>query len=254
MRSRDTRLTLVSPIKRHHQPPVSLSEWMSGREMCFIQCARRKHVKGYIAVVQNGIFGDYETCCVHSKRNEDEVTSFMLFQTVRTLETRTDKAITLADESDCHEFPSQIPVTAHQLLQYSSASVTVDSVRMPLCPTLEQPLRSSPIKHAYRLRQAPRADLLGTKVGEIDCYDSPSQIPVTTYQVPGSIPMRFPPEPVPIQRPQPTQGSSPIRLASPLPRTPRADLLLHAEATGTEDKAEYESMYGSDIYDADESD
>ena len=130
MRSRDSRLSLVSCIRKRHQPPVSLSEWMSGREMCFIQCARRKHMKGYIAVVEN-LYGQYDTCCVHSKHNEDESMSFMLFQTVRTLETKTDKVVkatTQADEIDC-DFPLQIPITAYR--------VPVSSMPMKFHPELE---------------------------------------------------------------------------------------------------------------------
>lgn len=50
IRDEDTRLTLESSFKKRHQPPVSLSAWMSGREMCFIKCARRRHRNGYIAV------------------------------------------------------------------------------------------------------------------------------------------------------------------------------------------------------------
>ena len=118
VRSRDTRLSLVSCFRRRHQAPVSLSEWISGREMCFIQCARRKHMKGYIAVMRNKYHGHYETCCVHSKRNEDEYFSFILFQTVRTLETRANRAAAPADVID-HNFLSRIPITTHLVPTHS---------------------------------------------------------------------------------------------------------------------------------------
>lgn len=89
VKSKETRLVLVSNVRKHGQPPVSLSAWMSGREICFIQCARRRQRKGFIAVIKVG--GSYHTCCVHSKHNEDESTSFMLFQLVKTPDTKTGK-------------------------------------------------------------------------------------------------------------------------------------------------------------------
>ena len=90
IKSRNTRLVLVNAVRSHRQPPVSLSVWMSGREMCFIQCARRRQRKGYIAVTMDQFRTGYHTCCVHSKCNESQPSSFMLFQIVQTLEARKD--------------------------------------------------------------------------------------------------------------------------------------------------------------------
>lgn len=88
-KSKETRLILVSNFRRSDQSPVSLSAWMSGREVCFIQCARRKTRRGFIAVREVG--GGYQTCCVHSKQIEDESMSFMLFQLVKTPDTKTSR-------------------------------------------------------------------------------------------------------------------------------------------------------------------
>ena len=147
VRSRDTRLNLVSCIRRRHQTPVSLSEWISGREMCFIQCARRKHMKGYIAVMRNELYC-YKTCCIHSRRNEDESRYFMLFQTVRTLETRTNKAVKAAAPAGVidHNFLSQIPITTYQVALQSQLAPGSVAMQLPIrAPILSQPInRSSP--------------------------------------------------------------------------------------------------------------
>ena len=84
VRDRDTCLVLQSSVRKHHQPPVSLSAWMSGNEICFIQCARRRK-NGYIAVKQS----EYSTftCCVPSKRDSSVST---LFQVVQKWEARVD--------------------------------------------------------------------------------------------------------------------------------------------------------------------
>ena len=84
VRDRDTRLVLQSSVRKHHQPPVSLSAWMSGNEICFIQCARRRK-NGYVAVKQS----EYSTftCCVPSKRDSSVST---LFQLVQKWEARVD--------------------------------------------------------------------------------------------------------------------------------------------------------------------
>ena len=143
MRSRDTRLVLVSCARKRHQPPVSLSEWMSGREMCFLQCARRKHMKGYIAV--NSRLG--QTCCVHSKHNEDECTYFMLFQTVRTWETRTDKAMKVSAQPGVidSDIPQQISIAAiHEYRPTPSSIVFPKQVPVQPPPPSQPTKRPSP--------------------------------------------------------------------------------------------------------------
>ena len=142
MRSRDTRLVLVSCARKRHQPPVSLSEWMSGREMCFIQCARRKHMKGYIAV--NGILG--QTCCVHSKHNEDECTYFMLFQTVRTLETRTDKAMKVSAQPGVIDCDIQGQISIATISEITQSRITPSSIVFPRQRPVKRPPPSQPTK------------------------------------------------------------------------------------------------------------
>ena len=84
IRDKETRLVLQSSVRKHHQPPVSLSAWMSGSEICFIQCARRRK-NGYLAVKQS----EYSTftCCVPSKSDSSVST---LFQIVQKWEARVD--------------------------------------------------------------------------------------------------------------------------------------------------------------------
>ena len=97
IRDKETRLMLKSSFRKHHQPPVSLSAWMSGNETCFIQCARRRK-NGYLAVrqVQSDDLEqsedselskqlEYSTCCVPSKRDSS------VFQIVQNLEARVDR-------------------------------------------------------------------------------------------------------------------------------------------------------------------
>ena len=64
---------------------------MGGRQMCFIQCARRKLKHGHIAVKRQrrnrGRTADFYTCCVPSKR-EAASTVCLLFQLVRTRGTK----------------------------------------------------------------------------------------------------------------------------------------------------------------------
>ena len=91
IRDKETRLVLQSSFRKHHQPPVSLSAWMSGNETCFIQCARRRK-NGYLAVKQvqsedseHSKQPEYSTCCVPSKRDSS------VFQIVQNLEARVDR-------------------------------------------------------------------------------------------------------------------------------------------------------------------
>ena len=97
IRDKETRLVLKSSLRKHHQPPVSLSAWMSGNETCFIQCARRRK-NGYLAVKQvqsdnleqledseHSKQLEYSTCCVPSKRDSS------VFQIVQNLEARVDR-------------------------------------------------------------------------------------------------------------------------------------------------------------------
>ena len=91
IRDKDTRLLLQSSVRKHNQPPVSLSAWMSGSETCFIQCARRRK-KGYLAVKQSE-YSTY-TCCVPSKHDSDAST---LFQIVQKWEARVDNLMTVRE-------------------------------------------------------------------------------------------------------------------------------------------------------------
>ena len=72
-RNREIRLVLRGSIRRRRQRPVSMSAWMSGSEVCFIQCARRKPKNGYIAVKQDG-----SVCCVRSKLDSSIGTLFQI--------------------------------------------------------------------------------------------------------------------------------------------------------------------------------
>lgn len=59
----DVRFVLQSSVRKCPQSPVSLSAWMSGNEICFIQCARHwRNV--YISVK-----GSNDVCCVTSMRD-----------------------------------------------------------------------------------------------------------------------------------------------------------------------------------------
>ena len=216
MRSRDSRLSLVSCIRKHHQPPVSLSEWMSGREICFIQCARRKHMKGYIAVMRNVVYWRYETCCVHSKHNEDESMSFMLFQTVRTLETRTDKAVKAAAQ-DCF-FPSQIPI---QVVPYSIESCIPSRVAR-----FDFPSESNPL------------DLVPVPV--LEPVPTDTQLPVLA-----PLPQQSTERPLSVEE-EVLPTIPPVKPPLPLSPKPSADLLLQAEVMGTENSSDYDSVYSSD--------
>ena len=73
-RDQDIRLVLRSAIRKPRQHPVSLSAWMSGSEMCFIQCARRIQKNGYIAVKRPGS----GICCVCSKSKRSAGTLFQI--------------------------------------------------------------------------------------------------------------------------------------------------------------------------------
>ena len=86
IRDKDTRLVLQSSVRKRHQPPVSLSAWMSGSEICFIQCARRRR-NAYLAVKHVQSEHSTLTCCVPSKRDSSAST---LFQIVQKWEARVD--------------------------------------------------------------------------------------------------------------------------------------------------------------------
>ena len=98
VKSKETRLILTNCVRKHSQPPVSLSLWMNGREACFIQCSRRRQRKGFVAVTE--VEGKYLTSCVHSRDNEEKSSTFMLFQLVKTPNTKTGKP----DKSDHTDF------------------------------------------------------------------------------------------------------------------------------------------------------
>ena len=66
-RNRDIRLVLWNNIRMRHQCPASLLAWMSGSEVCYIQCARRRQKNGYVAVEQDGTCT--RLCCVRSKHD-----------------------------------------------------------------------------------------------------------------------------------------------------------------------------------------
>ena len=129
-KGKERRLILVSNFTKYDQSPVSLSAWMSGCEACFIQCARRKTRRGFIAVTQVG--EGYQTCCVHSKI-DDESTSFMLFQLVKTPDTKTNKQEYKPNQEDIEvgdihrtwmsmEAPSQTPCWPAQAQQPTQLS------------------------------------------------------------------------------------------------------------------------------------
>ena len=86
IRDKDTRLVLQSSVRKQHQPPVSLSAWMSGSEICFIQCARRRR-NAYLAVKHVQSEHSTLTCCVPSKCDSSAST---LFQIVQKWEARVD--------------------------------------------------------------------------------------------------------------------------------------------------------------------
>ena len=86
IRDKETRLVLQSSVRKHHQPPVSLSAWMSGSEICFIQCARRRR-NSYLAVKHVQSDHSTHTCCVPSKRDSSAST---LYQIVQKWEARVD--------------------------------------------------------------------------------------------------------------------------------------------------------------------
>ena len=193
IKSRNTRLVLVNAVRSHRQPPVSLSVWMSGREMCFIKCARRRQRKGYIAVTKNQLGTHYHTCCVHSKCNETQPTSFMLFQTVQTLETRKDKQI-----------PVVLPV------EYGIPGVQVHFTSQ--VPSMSsQPMFPSPRPHVCRTKlpdspiqwnQPPSV----TKTVSSDTHQQnlPPVVPPRLFRVAGTMVQPLPPLPPLKPRPRST--------------------------------------------------
>ena len=77
-REQDCRLVLQSSLVKRHQSPVSLSTWMSGKEMCFIKCARRRSKNAFLAVSLVGHKHNVKVHCVNSRENAS------LFQIVQT--------------------------------------------------------------------------------------------------------------------------------------------------------------------------
>lgn len=107
IRDKETRLVLQSYVRKHHQPPVSLSAWVSGSEICFIQCARRRK-KRYIAVKQSENSTSRDTCCVPSRRDSSVST---LFQIVQKWEARVDNLMKVKEpQFELHACTRPTPV------------------------------------------------------------------------------------------------------------------------------------------------
>lgn len=209
IKSRNTRLILVNGLRSHRQPPVSLSVWMSGREMCFIQCARRRQRKGYIAVTMDQFGGGYHTCCVHSKCNESQRTSFMLFQTVHTLETTKGRQIPAVPPGQ-YGIPDDPVCFPHRITPVSFMSQAI-------LPSHSQPVYSTQSSCNQILTDRPRPDTEMVS-GDSHCETSSAVVPSGVSCVPATTVPPLPPPLSPSSKPQPSAESS-VQPQLP-PRTP----------------------------------
>ena len=78
----ESRLTLHSRLLKDYNP-VDIAPWVDGRDVFFINCARRKaKLDGYICVklVTRGGRPELRTSCVTSKRSHNERNIWMLFR------------------------------------------------------------------------------------------------------------------------------------------------------------------------------
>ena len=141
IRDKETRLVLQSSVRKRHQPPVSLSAWMSGSEICFIQCARRRK-NGYLAVKQS----EYSTftCCVPSKRDSSVST---LFQIVQKWEARVDNLMNAKEplHEDASLYCCVAGVRGKQLLRAPAATKCTQPLQKGLIgiPTFMEEYNSS---------------------------------------------------------------------------------------------------------------
>ena len=84
-REKDCRLVLQSSLVKRRQPHVSLSAWMSGKEMCFIKCARRRSKNAFISVLADRAID------VHCTNSLGNATLFQIVQTDATWQRKSEQ-------------------------------------------------------------------------------------------------------------------------------------------------------------------